>query len=131
VLPSGGGSPQLTTVIGVKEDSQSRISPLGMLHGRLVGPYGPLSGIHASLGVTAKADNKGTDPEFLVGPSLSFLEENLFFTFGGYVGKKQSLGGNLFIGAKVPDNLAEIPVRKDYRWGLGFTITYRIPIGKK
>jgi len=131
VLPQGGGPPQLTTIIDFKEDSRTRISPLVMLHGRLLCPCGPLSGIHASLGLTARADDKGTDPEFLVGPSLSFLEENFFFTFGGYAGRKQRLAGNFFAGAKVPDNLAEIPVRKDLRWGFGFGITYRIPIGKK
>jgi hypothetical protein len=126
------GKPNLTTVIGLKEDSPTRITPLVMLNGRLPGSkMGPIDGWHLSLGVTAKNDNKGTDLEFLVGPSISLLEDNLFFTFGGYAGRQQRLAGDLFEGAAVPAGVDELPIQKNYRWNTGFSITYKIPIGNK
>lgn len=124
---------ELTSVAGVKEDSSTRISPLVMLHGRLYRPkvetFG-FSGLHWSLGVTGKNDNKGTDIEYLVGPSASFLDDKLFFTVGGYAGKQQTLAGNLFPGAEVPKDLAEIPVNKNYHWKIGFGLTYKLPVFK-
>jgi hypothetical protein len=120
------GQETLTSIVGLKDDSDTRILPLVMLNGRLFGGSGPLDGVHASLGVTAKNDNKGTDVEFLLGPSFSFLDRQLFFTLGGYAGKRQELAGDLFLGASVPKDLAEIPVRKNYKWNFGFAVTYKI-----
>lgn len=123
---------QVTPIVGVKEDSSTRITPLLMLNGRLYRPRVErfFSGLHWSLGVTGKNDNKGTDIEYLVGPSVSFLNDQMFFTVGGYAGKQQEIEGNLFPGAEVPKDLAEIPVRKNYHWKLGFGLTYRIPLPK-
>ncbi|MEK6407786.1 MAG: hypothetical protein AABN34_12550 [Acidobacteriota bacterium] len=127
------GQPNLTTVIGLKEGSATRISPMVMLNGRLFAPRSTkwLTGVHASLGITGKNDNKGTDMEFLLGPSFSLLENNLFFTAGGYAGKQQRLEGDFFRGMAAPASLGELPIRKDYRWGFSFAISYRIPIGTK
>jgi len=125
------GKPNLTTIVGLKEDSSSRIAPLIMLNGRLPNSQmGPIDGWHISLGITGKNDNKGTDIEYLVGPSVSMLEDNLFLTFGGYAGKQQKLGGNLFEGAAVPAGVDELPIEKNYRWNFGFALTYKLPIGK-
>jgi len=124
---------ELTSIIGVKEDSSTRITPILMLHGRLYRPASEsfgFSGLHWSLGITAKNDNKGTDIEYLVGPSASFLNDQLFLTVGGYAGKKQTLDGNLFPGAEVPKDLADIPIHKNYHWRLGFALTYKLPVLK-
>ncbi|HYP28673.1 MAG TPA: Ig domain-containing protein [Blastocatellia bacterium] len=124
------GNPRTGPVIGLKEGSRTRISPSVMLNGRFYQPRsaGWLSGIHASLGITAKNDNKGTDLEFLVGPSFSFLEDKIFFTLGGYAGRQQKLEGRFFEGQAAPPDLGELPIRKDYRWSVGFALTYRLPI---
>jgi hypothetical protein len=53
----------------------------------------------------------------------------MFFTVGGYAGKQQKLAGDLFLGAKLDGD--SVPVRKDYRWGLGFSFTYKVPLDKK
>ena len=113
---------ELTTVVGVSEDSGRRISPIAMLHYRM--PY--VRNVFASVGVTGKRDDAGTDLEYLIGPSL--LLRNMFFTVGGYAGKQQQLAGDLFLGAKLPET--SVPVRKDYKWGLGFSFTYKVPLGK-
>jgi hypothetical protein len=124
----------VTSIVGVKEDSSTRITPIVMLHGRLYRPevekWLGFSGLHWSLGVTGKNDNKGIDIEYLVGPSASFLNDQLFVTVGGYAGKRQTLDGNLFPGAEVPKDLAEIPVHKNYHWKLGFALTYKLPVFK-
>jgi len=125
------GKPNLTTVVGRKEGSSSRITPMILLNGRVHDKVGPIDGIHVSLGITAKNDNKGTDIEYLVGPSLSFLEDNLYFTFGGYAGRQQKLGGGLFEGFAVPATVSELPIEKNYRWNFGFALSYRIPVNKK
>lgn len=124
------GSPagtELTTVIGEGEASSSRVTPLLMLHGRLMDSAArwPVS-VQMSVGLSAKADNVGTDVEYLVGPSIGLLDNKLFITVGAYGGRVQSLQGNLHVGAEVPAELAEIPVRKDLVWQLGFGVTYKI-----
>ena len=126
------GKPNLTTIVGLKEDSSSRIAPLVMLNGRLPhSQMGPIDGWHISLGITAKNDNKGTDVEYLVGPSVSMLEDKLFLTVGGYAGRQQKLGGNLFEGAAIPTAVDELPIEKNYRWHVGFALTYKLPFGSK
>lgn len=109
---------ELTTVVGVSEDSGRRISPVAMLHYRM--PY--VRNVFASVGVTGKRDDAGTDLEYLIGPSLLF--RNMFFTVGGYAGKQQQLAGDLFLSAKLPGT--SVPVQKDYKWGLGFSFTFKI-----
>lgn len=125
------GQPNLTTVIGLKESSRTRIIPAVFLNGLLTERRtGFIDGVHFSLGITAKNDNKGTDIEFLVGPSISMLERRMFLTFGGYAGKQQKLAGNLFEGLALPTGVSEIPVEKNYRWSFGVALSYRIPVTK-
>lgn len=123
------GQQGLVPLIGLKESSNTRNNFIVMLHARLFDiPFGRTTKVplHFSLGITRSGDNRGTDPEYLFGPSLSFLDNRLFFTGGAYLGKRQTLEGNLAVGSQVPADLAEIPIRKDNRWGFGFAITYKI-----
>jgi hypothetical protein len=113
---------KLTKIVGVSEQSSRRFAPLAMLHYRL--PFSRY--IFASAGFTGKRDDYGVDLEYLIGPSV--LYRNMFFTFGGYAGKQQKLAGDLFDGSPIE---GDIPVRKDYKWGLGFSFTYKIPLGDK
>jgi hypothetical protein len=89
-----------------------------------------IDGVYMSLGITAKNDNKGTDVEFLLGPSVSMFDRNMFFTVGGYAGKQQKLTGGLFEGFAVPTSVDELPIQKNYRWHLGFAVSYRLPVNK-
>ncbi|MEK6299975.1 MAG: hypothetical protein AABO41_04580 [Acidobacteriota bacterium] len=117
-------------IVGLKENSDTRIVPLVMLHTRIWNPRCTRNafpcGIHLSAGVTAKNDNKGTDIEYLFGPSLSFAEERFFITVGAYGGRQQRLEGDFKLGSPVPADLAELPVRKEYHWKIGFALTYKI-----
>lgn len=122
VQPAGGGTP----ILGLKENSNKRLAPLVMLHSRLYAFPRYVDAFHLSVGVTAKNDNKGTDIEYLFGPSLSFAEERLFITAGAYAGKQQRLEGGFQLGSALPTSVSEIPVRKEYHWKFGFAITYKI-----
>lgn len=123
--------PNLTTVIGLSERSPTRITPAIFLNGRLTERWnGIIDGLHMTLGITAKNDNKGTDVEFLIGPSVSFFDGNMFLTGGGYAGRQQKLGGSLFEGFAVPADVDELPIEKSYRWNFGFSLSYRLPVNK-
>ena len=112
----------LTKIVGISEQSSRRFAPLAMLHYRL-----PFSrNIFASVGFTGKRDDYGVDLEYLIGPSV--LYKSMFLTFGGYAGKQQKLAGDLFEGSPID---GDIPVRKNYKWGFGFSFTYKIPLGSR
>lgn len=117
-----------TTIIGAENSSNSRILPILMLHGRLFETprFGFVSGVHLSLGITAKPNDEGTNVEYLVGPSLSFIEERLFLTVGGYAGRRQQLEGNLVPGQELPESFKDdIPINNRLAWKPGFALTYK------
>ena len=117
---------QQTTIVGREESSNSRILPILMLHGRLWEGTGTVSGVHFSLGVTAKPTDKETNVEFLLGPSVSFIEQRLFFTFGGYAGRRKQLEGNLVPGQELPKEFTDdIPTSNHLVWKPGFALTYK------
>lgn len=121
---TGEATDMLTSVVGVGENSTSWITPLAMLHANLW--TSRHVGLAASLGVTAKAGIEGTDVEYLLGPSISFLDNRVFITVGGYAGKQHKLAGDLFVGAALPQDLNEIPTTKNTKWSIGFGLTWKI-----
>ena len=88
---------------------------------------------YATLGVTANSDDKGTDPEFLLGFSRSFVQQKFFATLGAYVGEKQKLDGGLYVGETIPSSLTgDLPATKSYHAnGFAFGISYRPPAAKR
>ena len=115
-----------TTIVGKDEGSNTRVLPMLMLHGRLMEGRGAISGLHMSLGITAKPNDTGTNVEFLIGPSLSFIEERLFLTFGGYAGRRKQLEGNLVLGQELPTGFTdEIPTSNHLVWKPGVALTYK------
>jgi hypothetical protein len=78
------------------------------------------------LAITAKNDNKGSNAEYLIGPSVSFAEDRTFLTVGLYGGQVQKLQAQLHPGGAIPKELAEIPVRKNTHWKLGVAMSWKI-----
>ena len=77
-----------------------------------------------SLGVTAK-DDKDIDIEYLLGPSVSMLNDRAMFTFGAYAGKTQSLVPDVRIGDEIPDSAGDATLStKRYSWKPGFSFSY-------
>jgi hypothetical protein len=122
------GAPKLTTVIGLKKESSSRAVPLLILHARVYEPESKryIDGIHLSLGLTAKIEDRNTDVEYLTGVSFSFAGERLFLTLGGYYGASQRLTEGLYLGYEAPQSLAEIPTRESYHWKPGVALSLKL-----
>lgn len=117
--PTGDGN---KNVVGFTENSPRRLMPMVMLNSRLTS-FNPTS-LYFSLGVTAKHDDN-VDVEYLLGPSVSLLNDRALFTFGGYVGKVQNLVPDVKIGDEIPDSAGDAKLfTKRYSWKPGFSFTY-------
>lgn len=119
-------TPALTDVVGLKEESESRIGPLLMLSTRLTEFRD--NNVFLSLGITGRRENGNTDIEYLVGPSFNLFDRRLFLTAGGYAGHEDVLNDDVHLGAKVSTD--ENITRSRLRWRPGFSLTYRIKFGE-
>jgi hypothetical protein len=126
---------QFTTAngqIAYQNNSRSRILPIALLNGRIHDCNAYTRGTkcllvpQVSFGITAKADDKGTSPEYLVGPSWAFIDRHLFITLGAYAGQQQRLLGGLAIGQTTSLSAANVPVAKEYHWGGAIAITWKL-----
>jgi uncharacterized protein YukE len=119
--PVENGNP--TIVIGKEEDSNSRSFALLMMHTRVLS-RDPIT-FHISLGLTGIT---GTDKtlEYIWGVSLGLAEERFFLTLGAHYGRYQELGGSMYLGRPVPDEVSDIPIRNKWKWAFAITLSYRI-----
>ncbi|HEX5707017.1 MAG TPA: hypothetical protein VFX96_06965 [Pyrinomonadaceae bacterium] len=120
-----GEAPELTDVVGVTDESESRVGPLLMLSTRMTEFRD--NNIFFSLGITATRESGNTDVEYLVGPSINLFDRRLFLTAGGYAGRQNVLAGDTHLGAKITSDTNI--TRKEFRWRPGFSLTYRIKFG--
>ena len=117
--PTGDGN---KNIVGFEENSPRRLLPMVMLNTRL-SSFNPTS-VYFSLGVTAKHDDN-VDVEYLLGPSVSLLNDRALFTFGGYVGKVQNLVPDVNVGDEIPESAGDAKLfTKRYSWKPGFSFTY-------
>jgi len=80
-----------------------------------------------STGFIFSSRNNVTDTEFIVGPSLGLLHDNLFLNIGLHVARVDSLGGGFKLGEPIPANLPDpLPVEKNWKCGFIFGITYKL-----
>jgi hypothetical protein len=117
-------STTLTSVVGLKDSSSQRITPMLLLNTRITGGYGFVSGIHFSLGLSGKVDNLGTDVEYLTGFSFGFAENRAFLTLGAYNGRVQTLQPGFYVGSPL-GNVAQPSVRKDRHWKPMIALSYK------
>ena len=114
---------------GVTSDSKITPYPIAMAHARLRDWADNRYALHFSFGVGAKLagdSSGGSSPEFLMGPSISFLR-TIFVTAGLDVGKKSKLIGGFTVGGAVPTDVTAPPVSSSYTQGFGFAITFTKP----
>lgn len=116
----------VTRVVGLKDNSEQRITPMLVLNTRLSNSFGIVSGIHLSFGLSGKVDNRGTDVEYLAGLSLGLAENRVFLTLGGYNGRVQKLQPGFSLGSELPKEITQPPVRKDRSWKPMIAISYRV-----
>ncbi|MGB2678394.1 MAG: hypothetical protein WAN12_15015 [Candidatus Acidiferrum sp.] len=124
---------QFTTANGqivYQNNSQTRILPIAVLNSRFHDCNPDARGClwipQISVGITAKADDKGTAPEYLIGPSWALLRRQLFLTVGAYAGQQQRLLGGLQVGQTTSLSAANLPVAKEYHWSGAFAITWKV-----
>ena len=113
----------LTTIVGLAQDSSRRVLPMLLLHTRVLRNA---QWLHGTFGISAKKDSEGVNVEYIVGPSLSVIDNRVFLTPGLYYGRRYALGGDLYVGAPIPADLTSIPVRKEYDKAFALTVTFRV-----
>ena len=117
-----GASPSSSSTSSSKPSGSRRIllhpRPAHGLHQRQ--PDGTTSwlkgSLHMTAGFTLTNNQLSTNPEFLFGPSLSFLRERLFFTVGAYGGFQQALQTGYTLGG-TEAVFGTIPTVNQFHWG--------------
>jgi hypothetical protein len=131
---AGGSGPTANTIIQ-QQNSGTRILPIAVLHARYWDQLPPKNWYsfipnYFSAGVTDKSsDNKGTNIEYLFGPSWAFAERQIFITAGAYAGQQQRLANSLTVGSTTSLSSANLPITQTTIWKAGFAITWA-PGGK-
>jgi hypothetical protein len=75
--------------------------------------------------VDVKSGEGGTDLEYIVGPSFSFMR-TLFITPGLHIGRVPKLAGGFKLDQEVPEGISEPPIEKAWKSGFVVTFTYKI-----
>ena len=80
-----------------------------------------------SLGIVLTNRTGGsTETEYVTGPSLGFLDNNLVFTIGYHAARVGHLSGGYNVGDVIPADLRDpLPVERDWEGGAMFGVTYR------
>src|SRR6185312_8041370 len=117
--PTGNGD---KNVIGFDQNSPRRLFPMVFLNSRVLDRE--KASLFFSIGITAKHDDN-LDMEYLIGPSVSFLNDRALFTFGAYGGLAQNLVDDVRIGDEVTADLGDAKFfRKRMTWKPGFSMSY-------
>ena len=117
--PTGNGD---ANVVGFDQNSSRRLFPMVFLNSRVL-DYERAS-LYFSVGVTGKHDDN-LDLEYLIGPSVSLLNDRALFTFGAYGGLTQNLVDNVKVGDAIPDAIGDAKFfRKSMTWKPGFSFSY-------
>src|SRR6185369_2555153 len=124
--PTGNGD---ANVIGFDQNSPRRLFPMMFINSRVIDHE--KASLFFSLGITGKHDDN-VDMEYLVGPSVSFLNDRALFTFGGYGGLTQNLVSDVRVGDAIPDSVGNAKFyRKTLTWKPGFSFSYSFSRAKK
>jgi hypothetical protein len=116
--------------VAYQDHSKTRILPIALLNSWIFDCDPKLSKClwvpQLSFGITAKSDDKGTSPEYLVGPSWALAGRQLILTLGAYDGKQQRLLGGLHVGDPTTLSAANLPIAKEYHWSAAFAISWKL-----
>ncbi len=113
-----------SSMIGYLDHSASRVQPMGFLHASLRETRSWCCSVHLSAGFTLTDNKISTNPEYLFGPSLGFLKEQLLITGGAYGGYQAALQGSYVVGGPAPSGT--IPTVNQLHWKAGFAISWRV-----
>jgi Asp-tRNA(Asn)/Glu-tRNA(Gln) amidotransferase C subunit len=123
-------STKTISVFAEENASSFKPTPVVMLNANLSGPYNWGSArmqFSWSLGVALATRNDTTQTEYLTGPSFSFLDNRVLFTFAYHAARVAKLGGGFRIGQQIPAPLLQnLPVVNKWDNGFMFAVSYRI-----
>jgi hypothetical protein len=130
-VPNPDGGTKLGAIFGFEQNSSFKPSGVVMLNASLpkrFNFFGKKSGsLAASSGLVVSNRNGDTEVEFILGPSIGFLDNHVFATFGFHAAKVEKLSGNFEIGQEVPADLQDpIPVERSWQKGFMFSLTFKI-----
>lgn len=127
-VSSTDGSGNLTSVIGLEDDSETTVSPVFLLNVRLAnfdsrGAYA----FHFGAGTALDVDHQdsGVRLGYILAPSFSF-KNTVFVTLGAKISRINRLAGGFQIGDAVPMDLTEPPVTRDWDADYFFGVTFRM-----
>jgi len=126
VTENGQTSEVVINRFGFKNNSSFRTLPVLLLNTRIY-EKSDLFSVHFSGGaaVDVKSGEGGTDLEYIVGPSFSFVR-TLFITPGLHIGRVPKLAGGFKLDQEVPEGISEPPIEKAWKSGFVVTFTYKI-----
>jgi hypothetical protein len=80
-----------------------------------------------STGLVLSNRNGTTEAEFIVGPSIGFLSNRVFVTFGYHAARVEQLGGGFKLGDEIPANITDpLPVERNWKSAFMFGVTYKL-----
>lgn len=131
LIPDGRGGQMLGARFGFSNGSSFKPSGVALLNAHLFDVPSQKFPFSVALSTGIVLANRGesnVSTEFIAGPSLGFLNNKLFTTFGFHAARVDQLGGGFKIGDPVPAGLASdsFPIQKIWRKGFILAITYRI-----
>lgn len=119
-----------TSVVGIKNDGSFQVAPSLFLHAPVWNTFSN-EFLYGTFGIGVHSDNKGASPQYFVGLSQSFVDQNFFLSGGAYIGQQQKLPSAFFLGQDISSVQGDLPINQNTKVGFGFSISYRfnIPTG--
>jgi len=118
-----------TNRFGILSDPNIHPLPMAIAHARLADAADHRVAFHASFGVGVNVRSQssgGSSPEFLLGPSISFLR-TIFITGGAEIGKSTGLAGGFHVNDTVPSDVTAPQIISSYTTHWGFAVTFTKP----
>lgn len=118
-----------TNRFGILSDPKIHPLPMAIAHARLAETPDHRFALHASFGVGVNVRSQasgGSSPEFLLGPSISFLR-TIYVTAGVEIGKSTGLAGGFHVNDTVPSDVTALQIISSYTTRWGFAVTFTKP----
>jgi len=118
-----------TSRFGILSDPKIYPLPMAIVHARLAETADHGVAFHASFGVGVNVRSQasgGSSPEFLLGPSVSFLR-TIYVTVGAEIGKSTDLAGGFHVNDTVPSDVTTPQIITSYTTRWGFAVTFTKP----
>lgn len=125
LVATGENTQSVSDVFAVTSESSEDVGFVFQLNGRLGG--GKKWGFHWSLGSGAGiSGQEDSELSFFTGPSVSFIDDQLFFTFAYHERTTKELGNGFAVDQPIPEEVQDpLPLREVDEGALLFTVTYR------